>query len=63
MPRRPLPFRLKSQDAKELESLLRGGVQQVRVVLRALALLRLHAGAGAPEVARLVPLTAQAIRK
>jgi len=63
MPRRPLPFRLKSQDTKELESLLRGGVQQVRVVLRALALLRLHAGAGAPEVARLVPLTAQAIRK
>jgi len=63
MPRRPLPFRLKSQDAKELESLLHGGVQQVRVVLRALALLRLHAGDSAPEVAPLVQLTPQAIRK
>ena len=63
MPRPPLPFRLKAQDAKELESLLHGGVQQVRVVQRALALLRLHAGASAPEVAPLVRLTPQAIRK
>jgi len=63
MPRPPLPFRLKSQDAKELEELLQGGVQQVRVVLRALALLRLHQGASAPEVAPLVQLTPQAIRK
>jgi transposase len=58
-----LPFRLKSQDAKELEKLLQGGVQQVRVVLRALALLRLNAGASAPEVAPLVQLTPQAVRK
>lgn len=63
MPRPPLPFRLKSQDAKELETLLRGGVQQVRVVLRALALLHLHRGAGAPEVARVVQLTPPGIRK
>ncbi|MGH7615692.1 MAG: hypothetical protein ACREPM_00525 [Gemmatimonadaceae bacterium] len=33
MPRPPLSFRLKSQDAKELQLLLHGGVQQVRVVL------------------------------
>lgn len=49
MPRPPLPFRLRAQDAKELDALLHGGVQQVRVVLRALA--------------PLVPLTPQAIRK
>ena len=63
MPRSPLPFRLKLQDAKELQVLLHGGVQQVRVVLRAMALLRLDQGASAAEVARLVPLTEQAIRK
>ena len=63
MPRPPLSFRLKSQDAKELQVLLHGGVQQVRVVLRAMALLRLDQGASAAEVARLVPLTEQAIRK
>ncbi len=63
MPRPPLRFRLKSQDAKELDALLHGGVQQVRVVLRALALLHLHRGASAPEVAQLVQLTPQAIRK
>lgn len=43
--------------------MLHGGVQQVRVVLRALALLRLDDGVTAAEVARLVPLTEQAIRK
>ncbi len=43
--------------------MLRGGVQQVRVVLRALALRHLDRGASAPEAARLVPLTPQAIRK
>jgi putative transposase len=63
MPRSPLPFRLKSQDAKELEALLHGGVQQVRVVLRAIALLQLDHGASAAAVAHLVPLTEQAIRK
>ena len=63
MPRPPLSFRLKSQDTKELQALLHGGVQQVRVVLRAMALLRLDQGASAAEVARLVPLTEQAIRK
>lgn len=63
MARRPLPFRLKAQDAKALDALLHGGVQQVRVVLRAVALLHLHRGASAPEAARVVPLTPQAIRK
>ncbi|MGH7579031.1 MAG: helix-turn-helix domain-containing protein [Gemmatimonadales bacterium] len=58
-----MPFRLKSHDEKELEIVLHGGVQQVRVVLRALALLHLHRGASAPEVAQLVHLTPPGIRK
>lgn len=63
MPRPPLPFRLKPRDAKQVDTLLHGGVQQVRVVLRAVALRQLDAGASAPDVARRVPLTPQAIRK
>jgi len=43
--------------------MLSGGVQQVRVVLRAVALLRLAEGVSAPRIAGMVPLTAQAIRK
>jgi len=62
MPRPPLPFRLKSKDVKELDAVLHGGVQQVRVVLRALALLHLHRGQSSPAVAKLVRLTPQAIR-
>ena len=38
------------------------GVQQVRVVLRALVLLQLAKGASAPRISQLVPLTPQAIR-
>ena len=37
-------------------------MQQVRVVLRALALLQLAKGASAPQIAKLVPLNSQAIR-
>ena len=43
--------------------MLGGGVQQVRVVLRAVALLQLAKGVSAPKIADMVPLTAQAIRK
>ena len=63
MPRPPLPFRLKAPDAQAVDALLHSGVQQVRVVLRAMALVQLHRGASAPEVAGLVPLTPQAIRR
>jgi putative transposase len=62
MPRPPLSFRLKTQDRKELEQMLSGGIQQVRVVLRALVLLQLDDGLSAPRVAQVVPFTAQAIR-
>ena len=58
-----MPFRLRAQDAKQLDGLLHGGVQQVRVVVRAMALLQLDRGASAPEVAQTAPLTPQAVRK
>jgi len=63
MPRPPLPFRLRPQDRKELERMLRGGLQQVRVVLRVLALLHLGRGQSAPQVGCVVGLTPEAIRK
>ena len=43
--------------------MLRGGMQQVRVTLRAIVLLQLARGVAAPRIAATVPLTAQAIRK
>jgi len=46
----------------KISQLLRGGVQQVRVVLRALALRLLAEGVTAPQVAHTVPLTPKAIR-
>ena len=46
-----------------MTKLLSGGVQQVRVVLRALALLQLAKGVSAPRISGVVPLTPQAIRK
>jgi transposase len=62
MGRPPLSIDIAPKDKKELATLLSGGVQQVRVVLRALALLQLAKGASAPQIANVVPLTAQAIR-
>jgi len=63
MGRAALSIDVKTRDRKELGKLLSGGVQQVRVVLRALALLQLAKGVSAPRIAGMVPLTAQAIRK
>ena len=63
MARPSLRIEITSKDKKELRKLLSGGVQQVRVVLRALALLQLAEGVSAPRIAGMVPLTAQAIRK
>jgi transposase len=63
MARPALRIEITSRDKKELRRLLSGGVQQVRVVLRAVALLRLAEGVSAPRIAAMVPLTAQAIRK
>src|SRR5229473_6754132 len=62
MARRPVPIKVKSKDLARISQLLRAGVQQVRVVLRALALRLLAEGVTAPQVAHTVPLTPKAIR-
>ncbi|MBM4023907.1 MAG: helix-turn-helix domain-containing protein [Planctomycetes bacterium] len=62
MGRPPLSIDIAPKDQRQLAQLLGGGVQQVRVVLRALALLQLAKGASAPQIATGVPLSAQAIR-
>ena len=63
MGRPPLNIDVAKKDQQELRTLLKGGVQQVRVVLRALALLQLAEDASAPQIAKVIPLTPQAIRR
>ena len=63
MARPALRIDVKAKDQNEIRKLLGGGIQQVRVVLRAVALLQLGRGMSAPQISHLVPLTAQAIRK
>jgi len=63
MGRPPLSIDVPKKDQQELRALLKGGVQQVRVVLRALALLQLAENASAPQIAKVIPLTSQAIRR
>ena len=63
MARPPLRIQVKKKDQKSLEELLVGGVQQVRVVLRAIALLQLARGLSAPSISGVIPLTPQTIRK
>ena len=62
MARLPLRIEVTAKDQKQLRELLSGGVQQVRVVLRALALTQLAKGVSAPRISSVIPLTAQAIR-
>jgi homeodomain-containing protein len=62
MARKALRIQVPAKDRKELRELLSGGVQQVRVVLRALALFQLAKGVSAPRISAVVPLTPQAIR-
>jgi putative transposase len=63
MARAALRIEVTKKDQNELRKLLSGGVQQVRVVLRGLALLQLSKGVSAPRISAAVPLTPQAIRK
>ena len=58
-----LRVRLTKRDREELEAMLSGGIQPVRVVLRGLALCQLHAGKGIAEVAANVRLTPKAVRE
>jgi putative transposase len=63
MPRRPIRISVSGKDRKLVDEPLRSGVQPVRVILRALALLHLAEGSTAPETARsLKKLTAKAVR-
>ena len=62
MGRPPLRIDVTSKDQKTLTKLLAGGVQQVRVVLRAISLLQLAKRSSPPQIAKVIPLTAQAIR-
>jgi transposase len=63
MARAALRIEVTPKDQKGLKKLLAGGVQPVRVVLRAMALLQMAKGVSAPRIAAVVPLTPQAIRK
>ncbi len=60
---RRLHARLPKRHRDKLDCLLRGGIQQVRVVLRALTLSQLHQGKPASEVAATVRLTPKAVRE
>jgi transposase len=63
MSRCPIRISVLRKDRRLLDELLRSGVQPVRVVLRALALLHLADGSTAPDTARsLKKLTAKAVR-
>jgi transposase len=63
MSRPALSIEVTAKDRKELRQRLSGGVQQVRVTLRAVALLQLAKGISAPRISASIPLTPQAIRK
>ena len=57
-----LRIQLSAADQREIEGLLSRGVQQVRVVLRALALRQLCAGQTPPQVAGNLNLSPKAVR-
>jgi len=57
MPRAALRIEVTKRDRKELKKLLSGGVQQVRVVLRAMALLQIAKGVSARRIAGVVAAT------
>ncbi len=63
MGRPALKIDVTKKDQQELRKLVKGGVQQVRLVLRALALLQLSEHSSAPQIAKVVQLTPQAIRR
>jgi putative transposase len=63
MSRRPLTFQIKPSDLIRIKQILRGGIEQVRVIFRALALRQLAQGVTAPRVAEGLPITAKAVRQ
>ena len=63
MSRTSLRIQVRRKDQQKLNTLLSAGVQPVRVVVRAMALLPFAKGLSAPRIAGVIPLTPQAIRK
>ena len=63
MARRPVPIKVKPKDRKTIDQMTQHGVQQARVIMRALALRQLARGITAPQIATALPLTAKAIRE
>ena len=62
MPRPALRVGVSKKDQESLKKVLAGGIEQVRVAMRAVALLRLAEGMGAPRIAEVLPMTRQAVR-
>ena len=62
MGRPALRLKVSKKDQTALKKLLGGGVEQVRVTLRAVALQRLGEGMSAPQIAAVLPLTRQSVR-
>lgn len=62
MPRPALRLKVSSKDQAALKKMLAGGVEQVRVTMRAVALQRLAEGMGAPQIAAVLPLSRQSVR-
>jgi putative transposase len=60
---RRLGVQLKKRDREQLDGMLSGGNQAVRVILRGLALYQLHDGKSVSEVAGNVRLTPKAVRE
>ena len=61
MPRPALRLEVSVKDQATLKKMLAGGVEQVRVAMRAVALLRLGEGMGAPQIAAVLPLSRQSV--
>ncbi len=57
-----LRLKLSKADENAVREILHGGIQQVQVVVRSLALLRLSAGDSAPTVARALDLNPKTVR-
>ena len=62
MPRAALRVKISKKDQAALKRVLGGGIEQVRVAMRAVALLRLAEGMGAPQIAEILPMTRQSVR-
>ena len=62
MSRPALRVKVSRKDQAALKKVLAGGVEQVRVVLRAVALQRLGEGMSAPQIAAVLTLTRQSVR-